>query len=240
MLSSFPCCLCSTFQHDHDLSGGLQIPTVLLSPTQQTPTDQYKPHNPGQPVTKGIRLSPLHPTGWTLLEWQLKQSNKFILGDGFHPACLLCYSPDKHRPTLNLIFNTIKCMFSFKCVTTRIVTVILHGPLCTACWKNLKAVLRVEHLLLCRVSTTWWDLPAHHTACLSFIFPTSSSSILSDHFRLCSGISLSLAVWPCQVIYFLFSCLFYHSSCAFLAWQSDCSPSCRSIQLSTEARQPVH
>lgn len=51
--------------------------------------------------------------------------------------------------------------------------------------------------------------------------------------------SLSLAVWPCQVIYFLFSCLFYHSSCAFLAWLSDYSPSCRSSPLSTEAKQPV-
>lgn len=79
----------------------------LPSSHQHSKHQWYKPCSPLQPVTRGIRLSPLHPTGWTLLEWKLKQSKKFILGDGFHPACLCCAIPQKNLtgPPHNLFFT---------------------------------------------------------------------------------------------------------------------------------------
>lgn len=86
---------------------------------------------------------------------------------------------------------------------------------------------------------------------VSFIFPTRSLSILLDHFRLYSGISLSLAfghvrfdskeatgvtsvrpVFPLLLPFISFQLCF---SCL-----SDYSSSCRSIQLSTEANQPAN
>lgn len=78
------------------------------SPHQHSKHQQIstKSHSPRQPMTRGTRLSPLHPTGWTLLEWQLKQSNKFILGDGFHPACLCCAIPQRNTgPPHDLFFT---------------------------------------------------------------------------------------------------------------------------------------
>ena len=52
----------------------------------------------------------------------------------------------------------------------KIVTAILDGPLPTASWKDLEAVLTADHLLLLTVSAVGWDLSAHRAACLSFNF----------------------------------------------------------------------